>query len=83
VLDTADRGAFDRRPVNGVIKLLIDDAHEADVVAADYVEPKGHLHRRLGVLGLADDALNGVLEDLGTWRQKSRHQPAQCPSQAC
>jgi hypothetical protein len=70
VLDTADRGTLDRRPVDGVVKLLIDDADEADVVAADYVEPEGHFHRRLGVLGRADDALNGVLEDLGTSRQK-------------
>lgn len=65
MLDAADGGALDRRPVDGVVKLLIDDAHEADVVAADYVEPEGHLHGRLGVLDRADDALDGVLEDLG------------------
>lgn len=64
MLDAAYRGALDRRPVDGVVKLLVDDAHEADVVAADYVEPEGHLHRRLGVLDRAYDALYGVLEYL-------------------
>ena len=68
MLDAANGGALDGCPVDGVVKLLIYDADQADVVAADYVEPKGHLHRRLGVFGRADDALNGVLEDLGTSR---------------
>lgn len=65
MLDAADGGALDGGPVDGVVKLLVDDAHEADVVAADYVEPEGHLHGRLRVLDRADDALDGVLEDLG------------------
>lgn len=75
MLDTADRVTLDRRPVDGVVKGLVDNAHEADVVAADYVKPKRHLHGRLGVLGRADDALNGVLEDLRNSCQKPRQRP--------
>lgn len=39
MLDAPDGGTVDLRPVDAVIEGLVDETHDADVVAADDVEP--------------------------------------------
>lgn len=64
MLGTADWGTTDLGPIDTLIEGLVDQTNHADVVASHNVKAQNGLLTGIRVIGLANDALNTILQDL-------------------
>jgi hypothetical protein len=60
MLDSTDNGSFHVRPINIFVQLLVNQAHNRDVITSDQVESMRNLARRLSIIWCADDPLYGL-----------------------
>lgn len=64
MLSAANWGTADLSPIDTVIDGLVHQTNHTDVVASHNVEAQDGFLTGIGVIGLTDDTLNTVLQDL-------------------